>query len=38
MHVKTSSHDYIKHKLKWLIGNGPFNMESYTCDGCLSYA
>ena len=34
---KTSSHDYSKHELKWLIDNGHFNRGSYICDGCLSY-
>ena len=35
---KTSSHDYSKRELKWLIDNEHFNRGSYVCDGCLSYA
>ena len=32
---KTSSHDYCKRELKWLIDNGYFNRGSCICDGCL---
>ena len=35
---KTSSHDYCKRELKWLIDNGYFNRGSCICDGCLFYA
>ena len=35
---KTSSYDYSKCKLKWLIDNGHINRGLYICDGCISYA